>query len=479
MSNVLRLGKETLIYGTSTIAARLFNFFLVPVYTYYLATSDYGITATVFAFMALLNIIYLYGMDQAYLRFRTEADGKDTFSTPFLAVIITGFFFSAAVFVLGPYIAEGLGIGKENGYLIQLSSAVMALDAMNAVPFAKLRFEHRAWRFVSIRTASIAVNVAGNLLALAYFKVGITGIFIAGIAASLTSLILLLPVMLEDFIPRFNKSLFKTMFDFSWPFIPAGMASILVNVIDKPLLSHLAGLSQVGIYQANFKIGIFLMLVVSMFDQAWRPFFIQYAKKPEHKQIFAEIFTFFTAFSTWVFAGLIMLIPALIKSKFLGFHLIHPNYWSGMNIIPLVLGGYLFYGFYINFMVAPVLTKRTRVLMWITLLGAVASIITNIILVPRIGIVGAGWAIFISYVLMAGSLFIFLQRNYPIRYEYKKLSLIASATILMVMVNMLLGGGITFKIILIKIIFLAIYPAAMYFIIKKVHPREPLDLLKH
>ena len=139
-----------------------------------------------------------------------------------------------------------------------------------------------------------------------------------------------------------------------------------------------------------------------------------------------------------------------------------------MNIIPLVLAGYLFYGFYINFMVAPVLTKKTRSLMYITLIGAAASIVTNIILVPHIGIVGAGWAIFSSYAVMALCLFVFLQRNYPIAYQYRKLSLMAAAVLLMLLANMFAAQMSDANALILRIILLALYPAAMFLIIKKV-----------
>jgi O-antigen/teichoic acid export membrane protein len=462
---ILRLGRETLIYGTSTIAARLFNFFLVPVYTYCLTSADYGAAATVFAFMALLNIAYQYGMDQAYLRFAAENKESDAFSTPFIAVCFSAVLLSAIIFVLSPWIAVALGLGARYAYLIKISTAVMALDSLNIVPFAKLRLQHRAWYFAGTRTLSIMVNVAGNIIALVYLKAGLSGIFIAGIFASLTSLILLLPVIARDFAPRFNKALFKEMFAFAWPFVPAGAASILVNVIDKPLLSHMAGLANVGIYQANFKIGIFMMLFVSMFDQAWRPFFIQHAKEAGHKELFAKIFTLFAAGAGWVFAGLTMLMPALIQTPVFGKYLIHPDYWGGLNIIPLVLAGYLFYGFYINFMLAPVLTKKTQVLMWVTLLGALASVAVNIILVPRVGITGAGWAIFISYIMMAGALFVFLQRHYPIAYEYKKLCLIAACITAMLMLNLYLSAAADIKTIAIKAAALALYPAVVFLIV--------------
>ena len=119
VNKVKRLGKETLIYGTSTILARMLNFFLVPFYTYYLITSDYGVIATVFAFMALFNIIYQYGMDQAYLRFAEDNKTNDTFSTPFLAVCGTSVLLSVLIYFLSPVLAGVLGIGAQNAYLIK------------------------------------------------------------------------------------------------------------------------------------------------------------------------------------------------------------------------------------------------------------------------------------------------------------------------------------------------------------------------
>ena len=461
IDKVKTLGKETLIYGTSTIVARLLNFFLVPLYTYYLAPQDYGIIAAVFAFMALTNIIYQYGMDQAYLRFAKENKTKELFATPLIAVFTSGVFISLILWSLSTPIANLLGIGAKYNYLIKLACFVMALDALNIVPFAKLRFDHKAWQFMLTRTASIVVNVIGNILVLAYFKSGVEGIFIAGIFASLASLLLLLPMTIKNFVFRFDKNIFKEMFAFSWPFIPAGMASILVNVIDKPLLIHLVGLKAVGIYQANFKIGVFMMLVVSMFDQAWRPFFIQYSSQKDAKELFSQIFTYFTAITTWIFLGLTFLMPVIIKTPIFGHHLIAPAYWPGLKIIPLILGGYLFYGFYINFMVAPVLTKKTRVLMWITLLGAVSSILTNLTLVPLVGIIGAGWAIFISYIVMALSLFIFLQKKYPINYEYKKIGFIFGIVLIWLGLNSLIESFAG------QIILLIVYPLIISFVLDK------------
>ena len=464
--DILRLGKETLVYGTSTVVARLLNFCLVPFYTYYLATADYGLAATTFALIALLNVIFLFGMDQSYLRFASEAENKnEVFQHCFYSLLGHGALLGTIMFFCAKPLAQWAGIGAANAHLIQLAVFILFLDMVNMLAFTKLRLQHRAWYFAGVRTTSIAVNVLFNILFIAFYKKGVESIFWANIFASLASLLLLTPVFWQELKQkniRLNLSLQKQMLRFAWPFVPAGLASLLVSVIDKPILVKLVGLSEVGIYQANFKIGVFMMLIVSMFDQAWRPFFLNHAKDKNAKETFALVLSFFTAFSSWVLLGLIFLMPAIIQSNIFGsFHLIAPQYWGGLHIIPMVLLGYFFYGLYINFMVGPVLTKKTSVLMWITLLGAVTSITTNLLLVPHLGIAGAGWAVALSYFVMACALFIFTQKVYPIAYQYGKLALLA--------VLALTSAGIVyytaphlsaFRLIVLKVVVLCFYPLA-------------------
>ena len=470
MASIKRLGKETLIYGTSTVLARLLNFCLVPFYTYYLLPGDYGIIATTFAVIALLNVIFLFGMDQSYLRFASEAENKtDVFQHCFYGVFFNGLVLAALLWLLAKPFAAFIGIGAQYGYLIHLTVAILLLDVLNMIPFTKLRLERRPWYFAGVRTCSIVVNVLCNILFIAYFKKGIASILWANIFASLASLLLLSPVVCKELLakrPQFNAALSKDMIRFAWPFVPSGLASLFVSVIDKPILVHLVGVDQVGIYQANFKIGVFMMLIVSMFDQAWRPFFLAHAKESDAPQTFARVFTCFFAIGSWFLLGLSFLMPPIIQSNLFGnFHLISPAYWAGMNIIPLVLTGYFFYGMYVNFMIGPVLTKKTRVLLWITLLGAAVSISTNLTLVPHLGILGEGWAVALSYGAMALSLWRFTQKNYPIPYEYKKICTLALVAAITAVLVKLCAAQSAQGVLIVKVILLTLYPVWMALII--------------
>ena len=299
MANLKRLGKETLVYGTSTVLARLLNFCLVPFYTYYLIPGEYGVIATTFAVVALLNVIFLFGMDQSYLRFASERENKtEVFQHCFYGVLANGVVSSVLLWVFAKPFAALIGIGPQQTQIVHLAVWVLLLDVLNMIPFTKLRLERRPWYFAGVRTASIVVNVIGNIVFIAVLHKGIASILWANIFASLTSLLLLSPVVWKELHGKtypLNRTLYREMLRFAWPFVPAGLASLLVSVIDKPILVHLAGLEQVGVYQANFKIGVFMMLLVSMFDQAWRPFFLAHAKDADAKETFASVFSaFFT-----------------------------------------------------------------------------------------------------------------------------------------------------------------------------------------
>ncbi|MDR0291276.1 MAG: oligosaccharide flippase family protein, partial [Elusimicrobium sp.] len=458
MGKIKKLGKETLIYGTSTVVARFLNVALVPFYTYYLATDEYGAVATVFSFLALFNVIYQYGMDQAYLRFTSEQgqDKKESFSTAFLSVLCTSGLFSLTIYLTAALWAAWLGIGARYAFLIQICCMILFIDSLTVIPFAKLRLQHRAWQYVAVRTLSIAINAGMTVYFLKFTSHGLAGVFHANTLASLTALILLSKVISEDLRFAFSKALFKNMLRFAWPFLPSGLASVFVQVIDKPLLTYLAGLHAVGVYQANFKVGVFMMLIASMFDAAWRPFFLQHAKEENAKQLFANVMNYYLAVALWVFLGLTFLMPVFIQTKILGYYFIAPDYWGGLNIIPYVLGGYLFYGIYINFMVAPVLTKKTKILMFATVLGAAVSITTNVLLVPRAGIVGAGAAILFSYISMALAMFIFTLKVFPIPYDYKRIALLfLTAAAVMLLKNYF--NGLPAAIIL-----LVIFPTAAF-----------------
>ncbi|MBU2636701.1 MAG: oligosaccharide flippase family protein [Bacteroidetes bacterium] len=441
IDKIIRLGKDTAIYGTSTILGRLLNFLLVPFYTNVLLPSEYGITAYVYSLIAFLNVVYNYGMESAYFKYSSTleiGDRKQNFNTPFLSIIISSSFFSAIILLLSKPIGGLIALPEDFSRIIIYSAIILFLDAIVIIPFASLRQTGKAKKFALIKFLNILINVSLNIILLVKFKLGVEGIFISGLAASAMTVVILLSDIFKNFRFNFSAKLFKELLKFGLPSLPAGLAAMMLQVIDRPILRYLTDDSSVGIYQANYRLGIFMMLVVSMFDYAWKPFFFSTAKEQNAKDIFARITTYFLLGMATVFILITLLIENIVKFQIYGKFIIHPDYWSGLNIVPIILLAYLFNGLSLTFSAGIYIQKKTSYLPFITLIAAIANVVFNFLLIPMLGIIGAAFATLISYVVMAVTMYYYSQKFYRIEYEYKKIIIIAAATSLITAVYYLL-----------------------------------------
>ncbi len=424
LDKIKSLGADTAIYGVSTIIGRFLSFLLVPFYTNVLSTSQYGIVATVYSYIAFMNIIYIYGMESAYFKYastREIGNDKQIFSTPFFSILITSLVFSTAIFFNSGHLSLLAEVPSQFEDTIKYSAIILLLDSLAIIPFASLRLQRKVKTFATIKVINIVVNVAANVILLLKYHTGVEGIFISGVIASAVTLALLLPGILSNLTLNFAGKLYAALLKFGLPYIPAGLAAMMVQVIDRPILLALTNESTVGIYQANYRLGIFMMLVVSMYDYAWRPFFLTHADDPDAKQLFSKILTYFTFFSSILILLVTLYIDDLVKFRVFGRFIINPAYWPGLGIVPIVLLGYLFNGIFVNLMAGIYIEKKTSHLPYITGIGAVINVVANLLLIPRFGMFGAAWATFFAYAGMALAIYIVSQKYYPVQYELGRL----------------------------------------------------------
>jgi O-antigen/teichoic acid export membrane protein len=425
-----RLGTDTAIYGVSTIVGRLLNFLLVPFYTNILLPEDLGIVSYVYSIIAFLNVIYAYGMESAYFKYSTSQEigtAKQNFSVPLLSLFTSSILFSVILLTLQGSVNEALHIPAKYYNIVGYAAIIIALDAMAIIPFAALRLERKAKTFAAVKVLNILINVVLNIILLLVLKMGVAGIFISGLAASAVTLLLLIPTIVRNFSWEMNVPLLSALLTFALPYIPAGLATQAIQVIDRPIMRALTDDTTVGIYQANYRLGIFMMLIVQMFDFAWRPFYFSMAKEPNAKQLFARVLTYLVLIMTTVFLVLTLFIRDFVALRLFGHHIIHQSYWTGLNVVPVVLLGYLFLGISNTVSAGVYIEKKTKYLPMITFIGAVVNIVANYMLIPSIGIIGGAWATLLAYLIMAVVLYIVAQRVYPMKYEFGRLGKISFA----------------------------------------------------
>lgn len=428
IEKIKELTKDTFIYGISTIVGRFLGFLLIPFYTNApsITESDFGIYSNIYAYMALLVIVFIYGMDAAFMKYYSIADPekkKDNYSTPFLFVLLTSLILASILYFGRGIVIPLMEIPDKYSSIYYYFILILILDAIALIPFASLRLKRKAGQFTLIKLTNIILNILLNLVLILKFNMGIEAIFISNLVASFFSVVALLPEISANINLRIDREIVIKMLKFGIPYLPGSLAAMMVQVIDRPIIQALTDSKTLGIYQANYKLGIFMMLFVSMFHYAWQPFFLNNAKEENAKELFSKILTLFL-----LAASIIWIILTLFVGDFAGWEILNgktiigKKYLGGLYIVPAVLLGYLFHGLFVNFTAGIYIEEKTKYFPLVTGIGAAINVAANFILIPLIGILGAALATLFSYVAMSAGLFIISQKFYKIKYEYGKIS---------------------------------------------------------
>jgi len=415
------LTKDTAIYGISTIVGRFLNFLLVPFYTNVFTTAQFGIYTNIYAYLAFLNIVYIYGMDAAYLKYASvEKKSKSKiFSSAFLFVTITSFCLTVLFYFFRKPIALAMLVPPRFTHLINYVILILIFDTLALIPFGNLRLERKSIKFSIIKILNISINLILNLYLILELKWGIEAIFFSNLAASVFSFLALLPEIFRYLKLKIDWQSLKIMLKFGLPYLPASIAAIMVQVIDRPIVLMLTNNSTLGIYQANYKLGIFMMLFVSMFQYAWQPFLLNNAQEKNARELFARVLSLFLLAASAIWVVLTLFIENFARIEIWhGRTIIGKDFLGGIYIVPVILLAYIFHGMYVNFNAGVYIEEKTKYLPFITGGGALINVVSNLFLIPILGIMGAALSTLFSYMFMAFSLFFTVQKFYRIHYDY-------------------------------------------------------------
>lgn len=430
---IRELTKDTAIYGVSTIVGRFLGFLLVPIYTHFISTAEMGVQANIYTYIAFLNIVYIYGMEAAFMKYSSLAAPQEksrAFSSAYLAVALSTLFLTAIVFLLRSPFNALMEVPPRYGRLVYYVVFILLFDTLAVIPFAHLRLERRAKKFAFLKLANILLFAGLNLLFFIRWRMGIEAIFAANLIASAATFLALVPEILPRLRGGIQKELLRRMLAFGLPYLPASLASIMVQLIDRPIVLRLTDLHTLGLYQTGHKLGVFMMLVVSMFQYAWQPFFLNNAREKNAREMFARVMTLFVLATSLLWIVLTLFIDVAAGWQFApGRSIIAKPFLPGLGVVPVILLAYLFNGIYVNLQAGLYIEEKTKYFPLVTGAGALVNVAANFLLIPGLGIMGAALAVLASYLVMAALLHHYAQRFYPIRYEYGKLARILAIVV--------------------------------------------------
>lgn len=439
MTPLKKLAGQTAIYGLSTIIGRLLNYFLVPLYTYQFADpGEFGVITEFYAYTSFLNVVLTYGMETALFNFSAKSGDKATvYSTALLSLTLSTALYLLAVSWQADTLA-GLLRHPDRADYVRWVAWIIALDAIAAIPFAKLREQQRARRFALLKTTNILVNIAANVFFIGLCKwaydsgtagslawagrlydpaIGIGYVFIANLIASGLTLLLLLPELAAAKL-RFDVALWRRMLAYALPLLVAGLAGMVNETMDRILLKYLLppdiAMEQLGIYGACYKIAILMSLFIQAFRYAAEPFFFLHYRQKEAKELHALVMNWFIIACSLIFLG-VMLNLGWIQ------YFVGARYRAGIDVVPILLMANLWLGVFFNFSIWYKLTEQTRFGTYLTVWGAAVTLALNSYWIPEFGYLGAAWATLACYGSMALLSYVLGRRFYPVRYDLKRI----------------------------------------------------------
>ncbi len=465
MNSIKQLAGQTLVYGTGTIIPRVLNYaLLTPFYTRMFNLGEYGVVTEIYAYMAILLVLLTYGMETAYFRFTAlgEHNKDKVYFSSLISLLTTSLGFILLASIFSNSIAEILQYSGNRDYVIMFS-LIVGIDAFSALPFARLRIENRIYKFAMIKIVNVLV-IVGVALAFLYFipklidknpnsglvkiysrEIGVGYVFIANLCGSIVSLLLLLPHILKTRF-LFSGEILKKTLKYALPLLIAGIAGVVIETFDKASLKFLlankeTAIEQLGIYGANFKIAVLMGLFIQMFRYAAEPFFFSKANDKNAKHLYARVMKYFVLFCLLIFLFINFNIN-IFK------HIIPEHYWIGLNVVPVILAAFIFYGIFVNLSIWYKLNDLTRYGAVITFIGASLTLGINFVFVPRYGYNASAWAHFISYFVMIVVSYLWGRKVYKVPYDLKKILIY----IVLTFIIYLLISGIHFSSLFVELI---------------------------
>lgn len=477
MSVLKKFLGQTAVYGLSTVLSRLFNFILTPLFTKVYPPRIYGIFTKLYSYASLLNAVLAFGMESTYFRYLNKHEDKkqEVYNNSFLCIGFIAVLFLITGSVFASTFAGWINSGNPAQVLdyeqyVRFFVGILFVDAICVIPFAKLRAEDKAFKYSLIKFMNIGCFVGFNLIFLyvippviknhwflsswfeSWYRFQWVGyVFISNLIASLVTFLLLLPEFLQIRF-KFDKELFFKMFSYSWPILVANLSFIVNENLDKIVLSQLLPKSvadiDVGIYGAVCKIAMFLSIFITAFRLGAEPFFFSHAKHANARQTYATILHYFVIALSLLFVALVANIEIL--KYFIGRDKAHLSaYWGGLPAVPYLLFGYVCLGIYMNLSIWYRLSDQTRYGLYISLIGAVITIVLNFVLIPKYSYMGSAWVSMLAYFVMMVISYVLGQKYYPIPYKLNRILVYLIVSVVLVVLsfwvfhrNIYIGNGL-------------------------------------
>jgi O-antigen/teichoic acid export membrane protein len=437
--SIKKLAGQTLWYGVPKIVSRFLNYGLTLLgFQLFNAVETSNLTQ-VYAIIPFLNIIFTYGLETSYFRFAQTADRDKLYNTLTFSILGSTIFFTIILLFMQDQLVNLFEL-KENPEYVTWMIGILFFDTLAVLPLAKLRLEERPRKYAFINVATVLLNILLVIFFLfiarnKYYEnpnsvwvmiyqpdVGVGYFIVANLIASAISLLFLYKEF-SAFKWLFDKQLWKEVLIYSYPLVIVGFGGMINEMLSRVVYRKVLDVDtiterrELGIFGANFKLAVLITIFIQVFRLAAEPFFFNQSARDDAKRTYARVMKFFVIACCFMFLVVVLFLDfwkLLIAARF-------KEYAEGIHIVPILAMGSVFLGIYYNLSVWYKLTNKNMYGAYITIAGAVITILLNIWWIPEFRYTGAAWATFFCYAFMMVASYLQGQKYYPIPYAWKKL----------------------------------------------------------
>jgi O-antigen/teichoic acid export membrane protein len=430
-----RLFASSGIYFLASAGQQAVGFLLLPLYTSVLSPADYGVLEIINTTGLIAVMVLSLGLPSAIMKCyhrdcRSDSDRRSLLATSLaveLPVLLAGCFL---IYVNADRLASGLLGPGHPGFLFRLMAAWVFLNATLGIILALFRSREEAALLGTVTLGMFVLLMFLNIYFVWALRLGVQGVLMGNCISTATAILVGVVLLRSRATIRINPALIGPLMGFGLLIVPAALSGWVMGMADRYLLKFYGQLAAVGVYSLGYKLGMVMeVLIVSPFQLAWPPFSFAISENHDHKQVYARTLTYLTLASSMAVLGLSLLSPIVLR------YATHPDYFKAATVVPLIALAYAFNG--VHYCVSPGIHLRRRT-QWLPVLvatAAVLNVVLCVLLIPRIGMLGAAWATTASFAVLAASTFTVAQALYPVAYEYGRLVRIVGAATMVYAAN--------------------------------------------
>lgn len=462
LNKLKQTGKQALVYSLGNISAKLIGFILLPLYTSYLTTEEYGILAILEITSTFMVAVLSFKLSTAMMRWcsneksieKTKSILFTTYTTALVILVLLNLVLQPMTTNLSNLFFDVSDF--RNYFVILIISA--SFEILNLFSLDLIRLKERPRFFVTISIIRVAVILGLNIYFIKYMGLGVVGIILSQMIGNILLTIITLPFLVKNMALKFETSELKPMLKYSVPLVFSTISMMLLTMGDRFLIKYYLNYSEVGIYSLGYKLAsVMNVLVIQSFQTGFLPIAYKNYDKPDAQRFFSKTLTYYSFILVICGLGL-----SLYAEEVIFLFSRNEDFNIAYTVVPFIALAFVFKGIQYVYSLGLHFVKKTKYNASIVLVAAIINIGLNIVLIPSYGIYGASIATIITWVLMSTAFYKFSYRFYKVKYEMKKILILVSLGIVLYLISILFNDFGFFTKIVLKALLIASFPFILF-----------------